>query len=127
VRRLVTLAAAGLLTAPLLTGCGSDGSSADCPTVAHDVSGQVDALRSSIGTAAADPRDAATALRRIQQHLDDIAGRTNGDAAATKAVGDLSLAVSNVKNDLDNGVRHPDITPVTRGSAALTAACPTKG
>lgn len=124
-RALLTLAA-GLLTAPLVTGCGT-GPTPSCASVARDVNGQVTALRSAIGTAAEDPRDAATALRRIQQHLDDIAGHTGDNPAATKAVGDLSLAVSNLKNDLDNGVPHPDITPVTRAAAALTTACPTKG
>jgi hypothetical protein len=118
------LATAALLAAPLLTGCG--GGTPDCVSTARAVTGQTDALESAIGSAHHDPRDAATALRRIQQHLDDIAGHT-GNPDAAKAVAALSLAVSNAKNDLDNGVAHPDITPVTRAAGQLADACPSKG
>jgi len=121
--RTALLAAAVLTLPPLLAGCGSDGSAHDCPATAARIDGQVDALRGSATGAHDDPRDAATALRRIQQHLDDIAGRTDGNPAATRAVGALALAVSDVKNELDNG-ETVDITPVTRAAAALTTACP---
>ncbi len=117
--------AALLLAAPLLTGCGG-GDGPDCAATARAVAGQTAALKAAVGAAHDDPRDAATALRRIQQHLDDITGHTDEDPAVTKAVAALDLAVSNAKNDLDNGVRDPDITPVTRAAAQLSTACPSK-
>ncbi len=120
------LALLAVVAGMLLAGCGGSESTQDCPTVAREVGDQVNALRGAIGKAAGDPRDAATALRRIQQDLDDIAGHTDGNPAATKAVGDLALAVSNVKNELDKG-EPADIKPVTDAAAELTAACPKKG
>lgn len=126
--RSARLAAALALaaTVPLLGACGSSESTHDCATVAQEVGGQVHSLRGSIGSASRDPRGAATALRKIPQDLDDIAGQTDGNPAATKAVADLSLAVSNVKNELDKG-EPTDIRPVTDAAGALSAACPKKG
>ena len=121
--RLAAAVAVVVCVTPLLGACGASDSTHDCPTVAQEVDGQVRALRGAAATAANDPRDAATALRKIQQDLDDIAGRTDGNAAATKAVGDLSLAVSNVKNELDKG-DPADIRPVVDAAGQLTTACP---
>ncbi|PWI45302.1 hypothetical protein [Streptomyces sp. ICBB 8177] len=119
--------AAAVLALPLLAACsGSSSSTQDCPTVAHTVRTQVAKLDAAVRKSATDPRDAATVLRQIQTNLDDIAGHT-GDSgtAASKAVGDLSLAVSNVKNELDKG-QPVDVAPIDHAASELTTACPKK-
>jgi hypothetical protein len=126
--RPLPLLCAALLAAPLLAGCSSENAKG-CPDVAREVAGQVTALRTAVAKSSADsdPRDAATALREMQQDLDDIATQsgTNG-TAATKAIGDLSLAVSNAKNALDKH-ETPDIQPVVTAAGELTTACPKNG
>ncbi len=119
------LLAAAVLAAPLLTGCSSDGAKG-CASVAQEVNGQVRALRSAAGSSGSDPRAAATALRKIQQDLDDIDSQDTNGAAASKAIGDLSLAVSDAKNQLDTH-QSADAGPVVRAAGELTTACPTKG
>lgn len=124
-RRALPLLLAALCAAPLLTGCSSE-SAKGCPDVAREINGQVNALRSASGTSGADPRDAATALRKIQQDLDDIDSQNNNSSAANTAIGNLALSVSNVKNELDKG-QPPDIQPVIKAADELTTACPKKG
>ena len=122
VPRPAPLLLAALLAAPLLTGCSSD-SAKDCPAVSVEVAGQVASLRNAAAERSVDPRDAANALRKIQQDLDDIDAQNTNDAATTKAIGDLSLAVSDAKNELDKGQR-PDIQPVITSAGELSTACP---
>jgi hypothetical protein len=127
VRRALPILLAAALAVPTLAGCSSDGAK-DCPSVARAVNAQVKALRTAVTHAApgSDPRSAATALRQMQQDLDDLDSPGGGGQARSKAVGDLALAVSNVKNELDKQ-QSADIQPIVSAAAELTAACPAKG
>ncbi len=123
-RRAVPLLLAAALAAPLATGCSSD-SPPSCASVARRVNTQVRALRSAVARPGGE-RDAAGALRTMQQDLDDIDTQADHGRAADQAIGDLTLAISDVKNELDKDQR-PDIRPVVRAASALESACPAKG
>ncbi len=119
--KLITTTASLAAAAAALAGCGGQGGHHDCPSVAAAIAAQVDALRAAAPRAGQDPRDAATAVRKIQQDIDEIAGK-EPDAAAAKAVSRLSQAVSGVKDELDKG-EPVDMKPVTDASNALTSSC----
>jgi membrane-bound lytic murein transglycosylase B len=120
--KLVIGLPAVLCVALAATGCGGQSGKQDCASVAADVSGQVAQLRTAAAKTGQSPRDAATALRKIQQDIDVIAGNRANSAATTKALADLSTAVDSVKDELDKS-EPVDIKPVVNAAAALTSSC----
>ncbi|MGW7004088.1 hypothetical protein ACWGCW_15035 [Streptomyces sp. NPDC054933] len=119
--RTALTAAVAALALGLLTGCGGGNGKHDCGSVASAVNGDVKDLRTAVGKGTGNPRDAATALRRLQLNLDQLTSG-GGNAKTSKAVADLSLAASNAKNALDKG-EPVDLGPITNAASALTSSC----
>ncbi|MCQ4042463.1 hypothetical protein ACFOSC_16335 [Streptantibioticus rubrisoli] len=119
-RTALTTTAAAALALALLTGCGGQSGKHDCASVADAVNGNVKDLRAAVAKGTGNPRDAATALRKLQLNLDQLT--SGGNSATTKAVADLSLAASNAKNALDKG-EPVDLRPINAAAGALTSSC----
>ncbi|GAA1903768.1 hypothetical protein [Streptantibioticus ferralitis] len=119
--RTALTAAAAALALGLLTGCGGGAGKHDCASVASAVNGDVKDLRTAVSRGTGNPRDAATALRRLQLNLDQLTSGGN-NAKTSKAVADLSLAASNAKNALDKG-EPVDLGPITNAAGGLTSSC----
>ncbi|MCQ4083817.1 hypothetical protein NGB36_25300 [Streptomyces sp. RB6PN25] len=119
---VITAAALLALAAPLATACSSSqGKTATCASVAGSIGAHLASLEKAVATYGNDPHDAATAIRQLQSDIDEIAGKT-GNAAATKAINELSTGLDNAKDDLDNGVK-PDIKPIADAAAAFAKSC----
>ncbi len=120
-RTALTATATATLALALLTGCGGQNGKHDCASVASAVNGNVKDLRAAVAKGTGNPRDAATALRKLQLNLDQLTSGGNS-AATSKAVADLSLAASNAKNALDKA-EPVDLGPINAAAGTLTSSC----
>ncbi|MGP3923629.1 hypothetical protein [Streptomyces sp. 8N616] len=122
-RRMTAVAAVAVLAVavPVTTACSAVNKALDCAQTADAILTSVDDLQQAASDAAENPADAERALDRIDKNLGDLNDKTD-NADVSKAVDDLTQAVKNVRESVDQG-KNPDVTPVTDAADELTKVC----
>ncbi|MFE9452621.1 hypothetical protein [Streptomyces sp. NPDC006739] len=119
---IAALGAAAALTVGLLSGCSAVNKALDCVHTADSIADSVTELQQAVENAANDPTQADASIASIEKNLDKIGDKTD-NVDVNKAVDHLNQAVANVRTEIKNGDKTPDVTPVTDAAGELTKVC----
>ncbi|WP_326808439.1 MULTISPECIES: hypothetical protein [unclassified Streptomyces] len=117
----VAVAAAVVLTVPVVAGCSAVDKALDCANTAATVAQAADDLQQAASDANEDPTQAKRSLDKIDKNLKKIGDETD-EGDVNKAVSKLSDAVDSVRTDLNAG-RTPKTDPVGDAAGELTKVC----